>query len=160
MADASAYERGQIESLLQPRADSPIEGGVGLFLCPERPWYTRVYNAAVAPALKENGVNLTAVRPVFGSLSDLTSVAAWVMRAEVIVADASEPNADLMYVLGLCHGLRRCPILLVRRPLDLPFNLAALRHVEYEGTDDGLLGLRESLTRAVRVFLTAARGPT
>ena len=43
---------------------------------------------------------------------------------------------------------------------DVPFNLAALRHVEYEGTDDGLLSLRDNLTRAVRVFLTAARGPT
>lgn len=160
MADVSPYERGQIESLLQPRTDSPVESGVGLFLCPDHPSYTQLYHAAVGPALRANEVNLSAVRQVFGSLSDLTSVAAWVMRAEVIVIDLSEPGVDLMYVLGLCHGLRRCPLLLIRRPLDLPFNLAALRHVEYEGTDDGALRLRENLTRAVRVFLTAARGST
>ena len=84
MADVSAYERGQIESLLQPRTSDPVEPGVGVFLCPERPWYTRVYNAAVAPALRETDVNLTAVRPVFGSLSDLTTVARpyWVTRVE------------------------------------------------------------------------------
>jgi hypothetical protein len=78
--------------------------------------------------------------------------------AEVIVAELSTAtNGDLMYALGLAHGLGRCPLMLVQRGGELPFNLAGLRHVQYTRSQAGLLVLRSDLTRAVRVFLAAAR---
>jgi hypothetical protein len=39
----------------------------------------------------------------------------------------------------------------------LPFNLAALRWIEYRSDLDDLMDLREHLTRAIRVFLLASR---
>jgi hypothetical protein len=47
--------------------------------------------------------------------------------------------------------------MLVERTNQLPFNLAGLRHVEYVRGHAGLMALRSDLTRAVRVFLAAAR---
>ena len=163
MPDVSPYERGQIDSLLQPQPglSAGIEPGVGLFLCAANPDGDDLYRACVAPAFTASGVNLTPARRVFDSDSDLATLARWVCRAEVIVADVPAASGDLLYVLGLCHGLRRCPLLLVRQPLDLPFNLAALRHVEYTlDPPDGPARLRANLTRALRVFLTAARTPS
>jgi hypothetical protein len=40
---------------------------------------------------------------------------------------------------------------------DLPFNLRALRCIEYVDTKFGLHALREELSRVIRVFLMAAR---
>jgi hypothetical protein len=94
---------------------------------------------------------------VFSDLSSLAEVCQFVQTAEVIVADVSDLNPSVMYVLGLCHGLGRCPIALTRRTDQLPFNLRVLRGVEYANTKDGLFELRERLERVLRVFLLAAR---
>jgi hypothetical protein len=75
----------------------------------------------------------------------------------VIIADTSQLNAAVLYVLGLCHGLRRCPLMIARSPVELPFDLGALRCLRYHPHRDGLLELRENLSRALRIFLTSSR---
>jgi hypothetical protein len=97
---------------------------------------------------------------VFDSSSNLTDVARWILRSEIILADLTYLNTDLMYVLGLAHGLGRCPLLLTQRPLELPFNLGALRWLEYAPHREGLIELRIHLIRAIRVFLAAVRAGT
>ena len=156
MGTISQYERLQIGSLLSS-GGAQIEPGAGLFLMPEDPAFRRVLEVAVAPAMRKNELNLGVIEIVFDSGSSLREVCQRVLSAEVIVADVSTVNADLMYALGLCHGLGRCPILLVAEPANLPFNLAALRCVEYVKSDEGLRALRQQLTRAIRVFLAASR---
>jgi predicted nucleotide-binding protein len=84
----------------------------------------------------------------------------------VVVADVSainprdnpNPNVNVIFELGLCFGLHRCPILLVRDPAALPFNLRSLRYIEYEDTIDGGAKLKVDLTRAIQEFLSASRG--
>ena len=67
---------------------------------------------AVLPAMRKNGLNNVAPVWVFGSDSQLREVVRWLRAAHVIVADLTYLNPDLMYVLGLAHGLGRCPILI------------------------------------------------
>jgi hypothetical protein len=117
-----------------------------------------VFEVAVLPAMQKNGLNAVGVARAFDSDSALADVHVWLERAEVITADVPPDNPDLLYVLGLAHGMGRCPLILTHGFVALPFNLNALRCVEYgTRTPDELLRLRESLTRAVRVFLTASR---
>lgn len=112
MHDGSEYERHQIESLLQIHPNRPRDDNA-LFLMPVDDHSQRVYDMAVLPALSANGFkNASAVR-VFGSESPISEICQWIQSAQIIVADISTTNADLMYVLGLCHGLRRCPLLIM-----------------------------------------------
>jgi hypothetical protein len=152
----SEYERAQIESLLQPK-DVGIERGLGLFLMPQQELFEKVHDIAVLPAMRSNGVNTIEAVRVFGSESMLAEVSGWLQSAEVIVADLTGANPDVMFVAGLACGMRRCPILISQAPLELPFNLAALRCVSYEQGNLGLWLLRDNLTRAIRIFLAAAR---
>jgi hypothetical protein len=155
----SAYERLQIASLLGEEVSA--EEGVGLYLMPEDPRFGEAYSvfeAAVLPAMRKNSINVREVAVSFNSDSLLAEVGRAVRSAQVIVAHVHAANADLMYVLGLCHGLGRCPILIGERPLELPFNLGALRCVEYGKGAEGVYELREELTRGIRVFLGAGRG--
>ena len=156
MAQVSEYERLQIESVLLGHGEL-IEPGVGLFLMPDSEHAQRLHDAAVEPAMRSNELNLVAAVRVFDSDSSLATVCRWIRVAEVIVADLSVQGSDLMYVLGLCHGLGRCPLLLTLGPAVLPFNLQSLRCIEYAASAEGLRDLREHLTRAIRVFLMAAR---
>jgi hypothetical protein len=154
----SHYERLQIDSLLHPREGAIVQAGVAVFLASEGAEAEHLYEVGVGPALRANGLNRVSVVRVFNSDSTLVEVSRWLLTAEVIIAELSTvTNGDLMYVLGLAHGMGRCPLLLVHRDAELPFNLAGLRHVQYTRSAGGLLVLRSDLTRAVRVFLAAAR---
>ena len=116
-----------------------------------------VLSVAVEPALRANRLNVRGVRVVFDDETPLPIAADWVGRAEVIVADVSQLNAAVLYVLGLCHGMGRCPLLIARSPVELPFELGALRCLRYKTDRESLIDLRNDLTRALRVFLAAAR---
>jgi hypothetical protein len=157
MRSPGEYERLQIESLLQPAAHGGIDAGVGLTLMPKDVEIEIVHDAAVLPAMRKNGVNRVAPVYVFGSDSQLREVVRWLRAAQVIVADLTTINGDLMYVLGLAHGLGRCPILIHRDDTEVPFNLDALRCIEYRHGHDGMIELRTRLTRAIRVLLTASK---
>ena len=152
----SHYERMQIGSMLHPPGGR-VRDGVAVFLCPAGDAALELYEQAVAPALRDNGLNRVGVVRVFDSDSALVDVSRWLREAELVVADLSLPNPHLMYVLGLAHGLGRCPLMLADRQAELPFNLAGLRHVQYAHGAAGRMRLRSDLTRAVRVFLAAAR---
>ena len=159
MRRVSGYERMQIASLLGEEAG--VEEGVGLYLMPQDARFGEAYSlfeGAVLPAMRKNALNVREVAVSFNSDSLLADVARALRSAQVIVAHAASSNADLMYVLGLAHGLGRCPILVGERPLDLPFHLGALRCVEYAPGQEGVWELREELTRAIRVFLAASKG--
>ena len=160
MAGVSAYERSQIDAVLSPPApptERRIECGLALVLMPDIAERERVLSLAVEPALRANHLNVRGLRVVFDDETPLPIVADWVGRAEVIVADVSQLNAAVLYVLGLCHGLRRSPLMIARSPVELPFELGALRCLRYRTHRDALLELREDLTRALRIFLAAAR---
>jgi hypothetical protein len=157
MAGLSEYERLQIESVLQSQPARPVQSGVGLFLMPDRDEFQAIYDLAVDPAMRRSAVNRVNVARVLDSDSHLVDLCHWLQCAEVIVAELTTLDPHVMYVVGLAHGLGRCPILMAREGTDLPFNLHALRCVEYTVTKEGHRELRERLTRALRVFLAASR---
>lgn len=149
----------QIEALLK-RDDLPaIEPRNGTCLLPDNDRAKRRFRIAVEPAMRNNFLNADGVAIVFTSSSLIADVTRVIAQSEVILADVSLPNADLFYILGLCHGLGRCPILIAPSMLDLPFDMPELRCVEYrdDESEAGLIALRQSLERVIRVFLAASR---
>jgi hypothetical protein len=160
MPGVSPYESLQIQSVLQHDPKRPIEEGVGLFMTPGGSdgggQGKLLFDSAVLPAMRKNGLNRVSVRQVFHDASMLAEVCQHLQLAQVIVIDLADLNPTVMYVLGLCHGLGRCPILLTQDAAQLPFNLGALRYVEYRRGNAWMLELRERLERALRVFLAAA----
>jgi hypothetical protein len=130
MPRISQYERSQIDAVMgapRPAAQRRIEPGLALVLIPLIADREPLLRIAIQPALRSNHLNVAGVRVVFDEDTPLPIVADWVGRAEVIIADVSQLNASVLYVLGLCHGLRRAPLMLAREPVELPFDLSALR---------------------------------
>ncbi len=150
------YERLQIETLLQPKP-APIARGSGLFVMPATEVCDTVYHFAVRSAFRKNEIDASQAVAVFDTDSLLADVWKYLSTIEVIVVELTTLQPELMYVLGMCHGMGRCPILIVQKGEDVPFDLRALRCIEYEPTREGFFELRENLTRAVRTFLSASR---
>src|SRR5688572_23525839 len=160
MPGVSDYELSQIDAVLgqpPPADERRVEPGLALVMVPLMAERERVVRTAVEPALRANRLNVGGLRIVFDDETPVPIVADWVGRAEVIVVDVSDLNAAVLYALGLCHGLRRCPLLMARSPVELPFELGVLRCLRYRTDRESLLELREDLKRALRIFLTAAR---
>ena len=150
------FERLQIEWLLGTKS-IPIRQGLGLHLMSQTPASRDIFDAAVRPMMHGSGLDVWRVEIAFDSSSCVSDVASWIRRAEVITADVSDWNGDVAYVLGMCHALGRCPILIARRPVDLPFKLDEVRCIAFDADASGLHELRQELGRALRTYVNASR---
>jgi hypothetical protein len=155
MIHVTRHERELIETELGP-IDPASERDVVVFLAPDTPDYQLVAEIAVWPALAAAGLPMASHSPAFQSDSKLADVARSIRGAELLIADLTASNPDVLYAVGLCHGLGRWPLLINQNVRDLPFHLQSLRSIEYRYTNEGLWNLRQSLSRAIRVFLAAA----
>lgn len=156
MPDISPYERQLIEGALSSRANE-IDAGTALVMLPDLLEFRRISDGAIWPALHASGFRPLRGAPAFHSGSWVGDVARCLRSAELMVADLTARNPDVLYALGLAHGLGRCPILIAQDPDDLPFHLQSLRCIRYDSQAPGLWELREELARAVRVFLAASQ---
>ena len=80
------------------------------------------------------------------------------MRLDLVVADITFPNPNVFYELGLRHACRIGTVI-IRDGAGpkVPFDVAHLRHIEYENTPTGLKALADKF----RSFLSALeREPT
>ncbi|MDB5292345.1 MAG: hypothetical protein JWL69_3586 [Phycisphaerales bacterium] len=155
MARISRFER-DLNSAILTHPTPELEPGIALVLMPDTVAHRKIYSAAISPALIECGFRPASGGEAFDSWSSLDVAARYVNGAEVIVADVTGCNSDVLYMLGLCHGLGRCPLLISQNPTILPLGLARVRCVEYVDDAMGHQWLREHLARAIRVFLTSA----
>ena len=148
MSRASPYERKlAAEAMTSPLA--PIEKGTAQYIC----------EVAVWPALAPVGFRPPRDCRAFDNNCWLHDAVRWINGAELIVADLTGMNPEVLYAVGLCHGLGRLPLLICQdpEPSYLPFMLHSLRHIVYRDDAAGLLTLREELTRAVHVFTDSAK---
>jgi len=80
-----------------------------------------------------------------------------IMHSDVVVADVTFPNPNVFYELGLRHSCRIGTIII--RDKDgpkVPFDIAHLRHIEYENSPTGLKELAQKLKHVLDHF---ARSP-
>ncbi len=152
------FERLQCESILHGQ-QVKITPGFGFVLMPHKQEFRDIFDAVISPAMAANGVEAKIADDISEPGSILNQVWTCIRTAEVIVADVSGCNENVIYELGLCFGLHRLPIILARDPKELPFNLRALRYITYENNASGGNDLKERLTAAIREFLAAARSP-
>lgn len=155
MPGASPYEQRLIAEAMASSLPR-IEPGVALVLAPDTIESRLVCDSAVWPALGEYGYRRPADWFAFDSDAALHEIARWLHQAELIVADVSGCNPDVMYAVGLCHGIGRCPLLISQDTGNLPAAMKSFRCMAYMPDAEGLRFLREELSRAVRVFLASA----
>ena len=152
----SKFEHLQIDSILHGNTINIIKG-TGFVLMPHTDEFRCIFEQAIKPAMEENGIDAIKAEDIYKPGSILGQVWQSILSAEVIVADMSDKNPNVIYELGLCYGLKRCPILLVRDEEELPFNLRNLRYINYTNTIKGSAKLKSDLTKSIAQFLSAVR---
>lgn len=76
-----------------------------------------------------------------------------IMHSDIVIADVTFPNPNVFYELGLRHACKPGTIIIKdKNGPKVPFDIAHLRHIEYENTPTGLKELSENLKKYIVHF--------
>ncbi|HUT33429.1 MAG TPA: Hsp70 family protein [Planctomycetota bacterium] len=115
-----------------------------------------VYDHHIKPVIE--GEELTCLRAdeIAGTRVITRDIWEHINRARLVVADLTGRNPNVFYELGLAHAIGKDVVLLTQSMEDVPFDLKALRCIEYQCTPDGLGELASKLRRFVRAVVHAS----
>lgn len=111
----------------QQQADHPR----AFVLMPFDEGFTPIYEQLIAPALEDVGYAVARADTHLTQQNILRDVIAGIAEAAVVVADLTTLNPNVMYELGIAHGLQVPTILITQRIEELPFDLRSYRVVQY-----------------------------
>ena len=80
-------------------------------------------------------------------------------ESDIVIADITGANANVMYELGLRHSLNKLTIQVADGSTALPFDVKAIRTIMINRTQFGLIDARKKLTAAIEQGLQGAPEP-
>ncbi|MEK7994632.1 MAG: hypothetical protein AAB403_12580 [Planctomycetota bacterium] len=121
-------------------------------LMPFEEGMTAVYEHGIKPLVESLGIQCRRADEIYSAQNILGDIWASIQSAEIIVADLTGKNPNVMYELGLCHALWKRVILLSQNKDDVPFDLRAWRVIWYDFTFAGATRLKDELQRAIQAL--------
>lgn len=121
--------------------------------------FSKVFNnqwqLAFKPAIKDAGMRpWRGDEKSLGTNTIMNDVTRSISEAELIIADLTGKNPNVMYELGLAHAAKKPVIMLTQDEKDIPFDIMHIRYLKYDDRD--LSGLRNQLLE--RIVNTLAMG--
>lgn len=105
----------------------------------------------VVEALRDCGLKTISAHELMIPADIPGQIASLIWYATVVVADLTELNPNVMYEIGRAHELRKPLLLLIADGHSPPFDLAAIRNIEYSLQDLG--SLKNQLGEMIRAVL-------
>lgn len=93
--------------------------------------FEEVYAKLLRPALSAAGYEPSRADTDPGSRNIMKDVISGLTRADLVVTDLSGLNPNVLYELGLAHGMRKPVLLLIQDLEELFFDLRAYRVIQY-----------------------------
>ncbi|MEV7212324.1 hypothetical protein AB0O31_04445 [Kitasatospora cineracea] len=116
-----------------------------------------IYEKVVLPACSAAGLEPTRADLIAQPGEITEQVCRYVMHADVVVADVTGGNPNVMYELGIRHLLGR-PTVQLGEHGRLPFDIALIRTIQFKRTRSGLVDARKELEEALRTGLRTGFG--
>jgi hypothetical protein len=95
-------------------------------------WFDDYYSSIYCPAIENAGLNPCRADDLYRPSTIVHDIWSYTQKAKIILADLTGKNANVFYELGLAHALAKPAILVVENMDDVPFDLRALRVIEYD----------------------------
>jgi hypothetical protein len=133
-------------------AAPPAEGQESCFtIMPFGGWFDSYYETVYVPAIEAAGLVPCRADDLYRPSTIIHDIWAYTQNAKLVLADLSGKNANVFYELGLAHALAKPAILVTESIEDVPFDLRALRVLEYNKNEPcwGEL-LQEKITAAIK----------
>ncbi len=95
-------------------------------------WFDDYYETVFCPAIESAGLEPCRADDLYRPSTIVNDIWSYTKRSELVLADLSGKNPNVFYELGLAHALAKPAILVVESMDDVPFDLRALRVIEYD----------------------------
>jgi hypothetical protein len=140
----------------RPQTGSQFQSDIFVIM-PFASQYDPVYRQIIRPLVER--LKLRCVRgDEFASArgSVIEEVWAALNGCQLVIADLSGSNTNVLYELGIAHTLNKSAILITQsdRPEDVPFDVRHLRYIQYRSDETGLDRLTVDLESAIRWLMT------
>ncbi len=114
-------------------------------LMPFDPAFEQIYRDLITPALEEVGYEVRRADSVLTQQNILRDIVESIVRADLIVAELTLLNPNVMYELGIAHALGKPTVMLAQRISDVPFDLRSYRIIPYSENFREIHKLRDAL---------------
>jgi nucleoside 2-deoxyribosyltransferase len=127
------------------------EDGLCFVILPFNEDLEEIYERILRPVVSGEPILMRCVRgdEIFSNKPIMGDVWEWIQKAEIIIADLTGKNPNVMYELGLAHALWKKVILIAQSVDDLPFDLRHLRTIVYKHNIKGTEALARDLSAAI-----------
>jgi hypothetical protein len=98
-------------------------------------WNDRYYEDVYCPAVEGAGLQPKRADDLYRPSAIVHDIWAFVKRSKVMLADVTGKNPNVFYELGLAHAIGKPVVIVTRSMDDVPFDLRALRVIEYDVQD-------------------------
>lgn len=114
-------------------------------LMPFDPEFSSIYEGLIKLALEDAGYDVARADSFLDQQNILRDIIRGIATAHLIVADLTTLNPNVLYELGLCHGLRIPTILLAQSMEEVLFDLRSYRIQLYSTRFDKVHRLKQAL---------------
>lgn len=94
-----------------------------------------IYNIIYKPIIKESGLFCVRADEVYGSRPIIADIVDLISKSSVLVANLTGKNPNVIYELGLAHGMGKAAVLSAENIEDIPFDYRHLRIVLYNNKE-------------------------
>jgi len=115
-----------------PRAATRAKKDSCFTIMPFGGWFDKYYEEIYQPAITDAGLEPHRADDVYRPGTVVHDIWQFTKEAKVILADLTGKNPNVLYELGLAHALAKPAIIVAESLDDIPFDLRALRVVEYD----------------------------
>jgi hypothetical protein len=120
---------------------------------------TRLFETVIAPAARDAGYAPVRADQLPGAGMVMTQIVHHLANDPLVIADLTGANPNVYYELALRHAMRKPVLGTIHTGEALPFDISALRVVEFDTQDDhGMDQAREALTGLIRRVDCAGEG--
>ncbi|MET7611834.1 hypothetical protein ABZX97_12075 [Streptomyces seoulensis] len=114
--------------------------------------YLGIFEQVIAPACERYGISVVRADGIANAGDINEQICRHVLESDLVVADVSGGNPNVMYELGLRHITGK-PTIHIGEAGQLPFDIASIRTIRYQRTRSHLAGARKEIESALEVGL-------
>ena len=118
---------------------------------PFAPEFGDVYELGIRPACEASGTVCERVDEQIFLESILDQIYKQIERADIVVAEMTGRNPNVLYEVGYAHGMGKPVILLTKSAEDIPFDLRHYPHVVY---GESIASLKHQLQKRIQFLVS------
>lgn len=119
-------------------------------------WFDAYYTSIYKPAIEAVGLIPCRADDLYRPSAIVNDIWTYTKSSKLILADLTGKNPNVFYELGLAHALAKPAILIAESIEDVPFDLRALRVLEYDKNQPRWGDeLKERITKAIQEVIAS-----